>query len=145
MSVYKYAETCCFSLPHSCHHQNSARVVFRLKVPQVTSAERMEVMQRLHSFLLRQSKSTDSTPAEQGQAVESTNASDDKDIQQQEPEHNTRSPQANVVAASQTAQPPRASEAFPAIHAFMRLLDKLIVLVLLLLAVLIVSNVFLHS
>jgi hypothetical protein len=61
---------------------NNGRIVAcRQKVPHVASAERMEVMHRLHTFLLRQSDKLECAVKEQTKACEHIEGSEDSNEQ----------------------------------------------------------------
>lgn len=105
------------------------------------SAERMEVMHRLHAFLLRQSNKPE-VPVTQEQNEPCANSEESKTSQDQPSVHAASAPQVVAVPAAESAPAQqRRSDYAPTIRSCMRFLDSLILLAFTALAMLIAWNV----
>jgi hypothetical protein len=116
------------------------RAACRQRVPRVTSAERMEVMHRLHAFLLRQSDKPGSLveqPTEASKHVKGSNESQEH----QSGVSLTSGQEASAPAAVSVAAQQRRAE-HTTLQVCMRCLDRLIMLALSVLALLIAWNVY---
>jgi hypothetical protein len=140
-------------MPRACHNQQSNpatkpgslrcwKTPCRQKVPQVASAERMEVMHRLHAFLLRQADIPEGPVLLEQPTQDCTNSARSNQSQQNQSAHpatvqqGTRAPAQNGVHAQS-----QVSGYLPTIQACMKLIDRLIVLAFTVLAILIAWNV----
>jgi hypothetical protein len=116
------------------------RAACRQRVPRVTSAERMEVMHRLHAFLLRQSDKPGSLVEQPTEACKHVEGS--KESQERQPGISLTSGQeASTPAAVSVAAQQRRTEN-TTLQVCMRCLDRLIMLAFSVLALLIAWNVY---